>query len=581
MAEADADVDESTPPAAARLTWVTGDFLPPDARSELLGPGAPFELHLEPVLGTELTVFAQRPGSLRDFLDQAVARTPDLPFLVAGDRTWTFAQAAADIDGVARLLVDRYGIGPGERVGIVAANSPEYGLVMWAVASIGGIIASLNGWWTSAELAFGVELSSPSLITGDDRRLARLDDVELPAGVPVVRLDDLVAEARALGAVDRPVVAVDEDDPAVILFTSGTTGRPKGATLSHRNILHFARSIQLSAAIGGVLAPPDPSVEQRQFASILASPMFHVSGMIGMLISGPAMSAKQVFAPPGRWDETRHLELTVEHGITTWSGVPTQFWRLLRHEDFDSYDLSSLRSVGGGGAPFSPELIRTLNERIPGAVLGNGFGMSETVGLGTLAQGPILVMAPTSVGPAQAGCEVEIRDPDGHVVAEGEVGEIYLRSPSVFLGYWEDPASTVDVLDADRWYRTGDFGQISGGLLHLESRMRDLILRGGENIYPMEIEHRLAEHPDVDDVAVIGVDHEILGQEVKAFVIPRDGSELSAVDVQRWVGETLAAFKVPAHVEFRAELPYTESGKVVKAQLEADERERSSPAGTS
>jgi acyl-CoA synthetase (AMP-forming)/AMP-acid ligase II len=571
----------SSPSSLARLRWVGADVLPADARARLVGPGAPFELRAEPVLGTDVEVFARRPASLRQLLDAAVQRHPDLPFMVAGERSWTFAQAATEIDALARILSDRYGIGPGDRVGIVSANSPEYGLVMWAVLAAGAIVASLNGWWTSAELAFGVELSQPALIAGDERRLDRLAEAG-PFDVPIVALDHMVAEARTASPADAPVVDVDEDDPAVILFTSGTTGRPKGATLSHRGIIHFGLASQLTAAIGAALAPPQPVPEPNavpfQMASILSSPMFHVSGMLGLLMSGPAIGTKLVFAPAGRWDETTHLELTENHRITSWSGVPTQYWRLLRHPDFASYDLSSLRSVGSGGAPFPPELIRAFAERLPDIRLGNGYGMSETVGFGTLTGGPLMQVAPTSVGPAQVGGEVEIRDPLGEVVAEGEIGEIHLRNASVFLGYWDDPEATTASLDRDRWYRTGDFGRLSGGMLYLESRLRDLILRGGENVYPIEIENRLLEHPDIDDAAVIGVDHEVLGQEIKAFVVLRADGELSAADVQRWVGEGLAAFKVPAHVEFRSTLPYTDTGKVLKHELEAEEREGRRPA---
>jgi acyl-CoA synthetase (AMP-forming)/AMP-acid ligase II len=200
--------------------------------------------------------------------------------------------------------------------------------------------------------------------------------------------------------------------------------------------------------------------------------------------------------------------------------------------------------------------------------------MSETVGLGTLIGGDVMIAMPDSVGPANAGVEVEIRDADGNVAREDEVGEIHMRTASVFIGYWDDPDATAAALDAHRWYRTGDFGRIANGFLYLESRMRDMILRGGENIYPLEIEHRLVEHPDIDDAAVIGVDHPELGQEVKAFVVCRDGTEVTAAEVRAWVAEALAPFKVPAHVELRATLPYTETGKLLKHELEREERER-------
>jgi len=561
--------------AAARLSWIVGDLLPAEVRAALIGPGAPFELVVEPVQGRPHTVFARRAANLRALLDETGMTQPEATFLVDGERRWTFGEAGADIDALAGLLRHRYGIGKGDRVAIVAANSPEYGLLMWATVSIGAVVASLNGWWTGAELRYGIELATPALITGDERRLARLAEIDVPADVPVVGLTELLAEARA-ASLPPPTtgveVDVDEDDPAVILFTSGTTGRPKGATLAHRNIVNFASVNRLNAAIGAALAPPDTPAPQFPPASILSSPMFHVSGMLGILLTGPVFGTRLVFPPPGKWDPGRHLAMTEEHRVSTWSGVPTQFWRLLRHPDFPTRDLRSLRNIGSGGATFPPELVRALHEALPWVNLGNGYGMSETVGLGTLNGGPGMLAAPESVGPAQVGTLVEVRDPLGRPLPAGEVGEIHLRNASVFLGYWDDPGATAAVLDDDRWYRTGDFGRVAGGMLHLESRMRDMILRGGENIYPIEIENRLVEHPDIDDAAVIGIDHEELGQDVKAFVVARPGSTLTPAEVQRWAAETLARYKVPAHVAFLDVLPYNDAGKVLKHQLEAGER---------
>jgi acyl-CoA synthetase (AMP-forming)/AMP-acid ligase II len=573
-------VDEARPAdvASARLTWSGHTHLPDAVRDRLMGAGARFELVTETVLGEPVEVFAQRLPNLRALFDAAVSAHADEPFLVADDRRWTFAEARADIDMIAGLLVHRYGIVPGDRVAIVAANAPEFALLMWAVVSVGAVVDGLNGWWTGPELRYGIELSGPRLIVGDERRLARVPQDAVPAGVPVATLDAIVIEARAAAksGVTAVVVDVDEDDPAVILFTSGTTGRPKGATISHRSIVAFGDAIALSAEIGRHFMPPDPSVPALQSATILSSPMFHVSGMLGVFMSGPVFGTRLVFPPPGRWDEGTHLDLTVAHRISGWSGVPTQYWRLLRHPDLDAYDLSSVRTIGSGGAPFAPELIRALAERLPDARLGNGYGMSETVGLGTLIGGPAVAATPDSVGPAQPGIEVEIRDALGQVVAEGDVGEIHLRGAAVFLGYWDDPGATAAAFAEGRWYRTGDFGRVLHGMLHLNSRARDLILRGGENIYPIEVENRLVEHPDIDDAAVIGVDHEELGQEVKAFVVPRAGSGLTPGEVQRWAATCLAAFKVPAHVELRKALPYTETGKVLKHLLEAESPEADS-----
>jgi acyl-CoA synthetase (AMP-forming)/AMP-acid ligase II len=566
----------------SHLRWQGGSLLPPPIRAALVGRGALFELVTEPVLGHPHVVFVRRPRSLRQMLDAQAAATGDMPFLISPGRQWTYREAISDIDATAVLLSQRYGVTAGDRVAFVAANQAEYAIAMWAVVTLGAIVTSLNGWWSAPELEYGIGLTSPLLIAGDERRLGRLAGRSVPAGVPVRLLDQLQQEAREFAGMnvagtDTARADFTEDSPAVILFTSGTTGRPKGATLSHRNIINFAMVNRLAGAMAAAAAPavvPAAGSASQRSCSIVASPMFHVSGMIAVLITGAAFPTSLVFPAPGPWDPRTWLELTAKHGVTSWSGVPTQWWRLLRHPDIDSYDLSLVRTVGSGGAVFPPELVRELHARFPQVRLGNGYGMSETVGLGTQAGGDHFVTVPESVGPAQPTVEVQVRDSGGTILPEGEIGEICLRSPSVFLGYWNDPAATQAVLDENRWYRTGDYGRVAGGLLFLESRRRDLIIRGGENIYPIEIENRLIEHPDIDEAAVIGVDHLELGQETKAFIVRRPGSRLTEQQVREWCAAALAAFKTPATVEFRESLPYTETGKLLKHELEGEERTR-------
>jgi len=595
---------------SSHLRWPGLPQLPPQAQAALAGPGAPFEIVTEPVLGHDHQVFARRPRTLRQMLDGQAASTPDVPFLISPDRQWSYREAVEDIDATAVLLAERYGVTTGDRVAIVAANHAEYAILMWATITLGAIVTSLNGWWTGPELAYGIGLTGPRLIAGDERRLARLDGGIAPAGVPVRLLDELHREARELAGKAPDRADITEDSPAVILFTSGTTGRSKGATLSHRNVINFAMVNRLAAAAGAVATARGADGGDTPFASpgetapvgargadrraaprgensgpahgctIVSSPMFHISGLVATLITGAAFPMSLVFPAPGPWDPLTWLELAQRHKVTSLSGVPTQFWRLLRHPDLDAYDLSSVTTVGGGGAVYPPELVRELHARFPSVRLGNGYGMSESVGLGTLTGGDLFVAIPTSVGPAQATVEVQVRDELGAVLPEGEVGEICLRTPSVFLGYWDDPAATAAALDSGRWYRTGDYGRASGGLLYLESRRRDMILRGGENIYPVEIENRLIEHPDIDDAAVIGIDHPELGQEPKAFIVRRPGSDLAATQVREWCAAALAAYKVPVTVEFRDSLPYTETGKLLKQQLEREEQSRSSTERT-
>ncbi len=486
-------------------------------------------------------------------------------------KQWTYRHLIEDIDAVARLLHEEYAVRPGDRVAIVAANSAEYAIAVWGIVTVGAIVTSLNGWWTPSELQHGIELTRPVLVLGDRRRLARLQPQPDPPGPPRRELEDLVANARRYRGQPVQALDVDEDSPAVILFTSGTTGRPKGAILSHRNIVNLGLAGQLNAATGAVRAGSPPS--SARGATIVTSPMFHISGLIPVLVSVLFYRTRLVFAPPGKWDPTTYLRLTQEHAITTWTGVPTQYWRLLRHPALNEYDISSVRNVGSGGAVFAPELVRELHARIPHVQLGNGYGTSETTGIGTTAGGRAFLDHPDSVGAPSPTVEVRIVGDTGALVGEDEIGEIGIRSPSVFLGYWADPAATARCLDADRWYRTGDFGRISEGRLVLESRRRDLILRAGENIYPIEIENRLVEHVDIDDAAVIGVEDVELGQRVKAFVVVRPGAELAPTEIEDWCRVTLAPYKIPEEIEFRDALPYSVAGKLLKIELEGTGRE--------
>jgi acyl-CoA synthetase (AMP-forming)/AMP-acid ligase II len=554
-----------------RLTW-PDPTLPESVYNGLVGPGAPFEIVTEDVLGTPMQVFKNRPRSLREMLLNAAERFSDRPYVVFPERTITYGEMPMAAAAVAKTLAEKYGVGPGDRVAIAAANSVEYALTFWATTMLGGITVAMNGWWTGPEMTYALELTEPTVLLGDRRRIERLDGETPPAELPVVVFEDEFAAIEAAGAgAPVPDQPIDEDDPFLILFTSGTTGRPKGALLSHRSNIHFVWTTMTRGAEGfarAMAAGKEPDLPAGAPCMICASPYFHVSGLNCQLVMATASGMTIVYPPQGKWREDVHLELTAKHGATAWSLVPTQLWRLLSWPDLENYDLSSLKTIGGGSSVWAPELLRTLEQRLPNVRpgLGTGWGMTESNGAGTSLRSDLTYEHPDSIGQPTPTVELEVRDPaTGEALPEGEVGEICVRMGALFLGYWNNPEATKAALTEDRWYRTGDFGHIKGTLVFLEGRRQDLIIRGGENIYPAEIEVRLIEHPEITEVAVIGVDHETLGQEVKAYVVAT--APLTEAEVREFAAKSLAGYKVPTHVEFVSELPHNATGKVLKHLL--------------
>lgn len=546
--------------------WTGPERLDPAWRDGLLGPGAMFELVDDDVVGVTLPVFAQRPRSMREVLARAAVSHAGRPYLIGPERTVGFAEVPDLAARVAATLVDDHGVAPGDRVGLAGRFTVDHALTIWGAAHAGAVVAAMNPSWTGPELATATALVEPTLLVVDDDVADRLGD-RAPLDVGTIRFQDLIAAADARTGPAPAAADVHEDDPFTIIFTSGTTGTPKGATLSHRNAIQFSLAAAATSAVHSIIheIPRGPGVP----TVIASSPLFHVSGLLGQLTNAAVWGTTIVVAPPGRWDATVHLELTERHRVTSWSIVPTQLSRLIDHPELERYDLSSLEMAGGGGATFSPDLLRRAAERLPGIALALrvGYGMTETAGSATLLQPPTDDRHVASVGTPVAGTEVKILAADGSSAPDGEIGEIAVRSAQVFLGYWGDEGATAAVLDADRWYRTGDFGRLDDGYLTLESRLRDLIIRGGENIYPIEVENRLVEHPDIVDAAVVGIDHPDLGQEVRAVIVVRDGATVAPEDVRAWVGAALARYKVPALVDVVDSLPRNETGKVLKHQL--------------
>jgi acyl-CoA synthetase (AMP-forming)/AMP-acid ligase II len=542
-----------------------------ELRARLTGPGGMFEIVEETVLGERLPVFKNRPRALRELLAQSALHGAK-EHLVEGERRITFADHVRQVASLAAALRERYGIGKGDRVAILAENRVEWPLSFWATMSLGGIVAALNGWWTADEIAYGLEDSEPKLLIADRKRLARAGKV----GVPVLEIEsEFEALLRSAPDAALPEVPIDEDDPAVILYTSGTTGRPKGALASQRSIIGFVQTTTLSGAetvlaevMAGKLKPPDPA-NRPQVVFLATSPMFHLSGLYGNIVMQLALGGKLVIRP-GRFDPEALLQLIEQERITGWAALGSMGPRVATHPNLAEYDLSSMENVGFGGAPTTEATQELIRKAFPRAKsnLGIGYGSSESVAVAATIRGSDYDEHPTSTGRLVATMQVEIRDPDGKPLPEGVEGEIHIRSAYTMLGYWRKPEATKETIKPGRWLATGDIGRLENGLLYINSRARDMILRNAENVYPVEIENRLERHPTVREAAVYGIDHPEWGQEVKAVVVLEPGARPDPAELARFCGETLAAYKVPTRWELRDEpLPRNPSGKILKNVL--------------
>ncbi len=539
-----------------------------EIEDSFLSPGGYFETKEADILGEKMLVFKNRAQSLRALLVTS-AGFEDREYIVYNDRRFTFTEHIKAVASTARALKDKYDVKKGDRVAILAANNPEWIITFWAVISLGAIVTGLNGWWVAHEILYGIDDSQPKLLIGDEKRLERLKGIDVSVPVVTIETDfnDLIAYDTGASLSEEPIA---EDDPACILYTSGTTGRPKGAVNSHRNIVALI-GIQIFNALRLMqFREMDPPAAP---ASLVTSPLFHVSGLYGGAVIALATGMKTVWME-GRFDPVKAMKIIQDEKITGWGPMGTIAHRFVNHPDTSKYDLSSLTSIGSGGAPMSRELQEGIRKVFPNAApsLALGYGSTECTALATINSGEEFKQKPLSSGRPLPTVQIEIRDMNGNNVGAGVDGEIYTRSPLVMLEYWQKPDETSKTIVKGRWLATGDIGKLDEeGHLIINSRARDLILRGSENIYPVEIEHRLDAHPKVAESAVIGVDHRELGQEVKAIVVPMQGETIDIDELSSWAAETLSYFKVPTHWEIRKQsLPKNAVGKVMKHLLEEE-----------
>ena len=546
----------------------------------LCAPGAPFEMDTVPIRGVPTRVWKNAPASLAALA--AVGRSHgDATFLIYEEERVSFDawhRAVATLAAELRAL----GVTKGDRVALVSRNLPEWPVVFFAVTVLGAICVPLNAWWTGAELVYGLDNSGSKLVICDAERLARIEPhrAELPAletlivsrlaEVPpgVLRLEDLIgtsAQWPSLPDVDLPESDLAPDDPATILYTSGTTGHPKGALGTHRNLLTNILSGGYSGA-RTVLRREDSLPAPARKVILTVIPLFHATACSATLMG--AVAAGHTIVLMYKWDPVLAFGIIEREKVNMTGGVPTIAWQLLEHPERVNYDLSSIEAIGYGGAPSAPELVKKIYEEF-GALPGNGWGMTETSATVTSHSAEDYLNRPTSCGPPVAAADLEIRADDGvTLLPSGEVGELWARGPMIVAGYWNNPEASAATF-VDGWVRTGDLAWLDDeGFCFIADRAKDMLIRGGENIYSSEVENALYEHPAVTDAAVVGIPHRTLGEEPAAVVHLAPGQAASEAELQSFVRERIAAFKVPVRILFHGEtLPRNANGKILKKEL--------------
>jgi acyl-CoA synthetase (AMP-forming)/AMP-acid ligase II len=544
--------------------------------------GSPLEIEERVLTGVRRKAWKNLPPTLRSVLEHARSHGQK-EFLVYEDERVTYEAFFRATAAFAREL-QAQGVQKGDRVAILMRNLPEWPLAFYGAAAIGAVVTPLNAWWTGPELEYGLADSGAKVLIADAARWQRiephraslpgLDHVLVSRGAEpaagTVRLEDLIgapASWAALPNADLPEVAIDPDDEATILYTSGTTGQPKGALGTHRNLTTNILSVGYSnarAALRRGEAPPEPQPR----TALMVIPLFHCTALSAMLMG--TMVAGHTIIFMRKWDPLEAMAIIERERVQMTGGVPTIAWQLLEHPERHRFDLSSLETVSYGGAPAAPELVKKIWEEF-GALPGNGWGMTETTATVTSHVGEDYLNRPDSAGPPVPISDLKIMSPDGErELPLGEVGELWAKGPQIVQGYWNKPEATAATF-VDGWVRTGDLARLDEeGFCYIVDRAKDMVIRGGENIYSIEVENVLFDHPAVMDAALIGLPHRTLGEEPAAVVQLAPGMSATEEELKAWVRERLAVFKTPVRVAFLPDpLPRNANGKILKQELKA------------
>ncbi len=574
-----------TEPTVAARPWPALSLAEADAL--MTAPGAPFEMQTRRIGGVVLRTWKNGPQTFRDTFLLARSFGPERTFLVFEEERVDFEAFARAAITLAHDLIAN-GVVKGDRVALAMRNLPEWPVAFFGAILAGAIVTPLNAWWTGSELAYGLIDSGAKVAILDSQRLQRLGEhladcpdleriyvareLEEVAHPRVIKLEKVIGAPTSWRDLpDRPMpdVAIDPEDDATIFYTSGTTGNPKGALGTHRagatNVLCLAYS-QARAFVRRGETPPAPDPAAPQQRGLVSIPFFHVTGCMALLCPAMAMGAMLVMLR--KWDAEQAMAVIERERITRAGGVPTIAWQLLEHPARDKYDLSSLQSISYGGAPAAPELVRRMRELFPNSLPGTGWGMTETSATFTHHSGEDYQNRPDSCGPALPIGDLKVVGANGAALPPGQVGELMARGPNVVKAYWNKPEASAKTFQ-DGWVLTGDLARLDEeGFCYIVDRAKDMIIRGGENIYSAEVEAVLYEHPDVLDAALVPIPHRTLGEEPGAVVTLRAESNAGEKDLQGFVAERLAAFKVPVRILFAPDLlPRNANGKILKGEL--------------
>ena len=549
------------------------------AWNELTAPGQLFEVETVEVRGSPMRSYALAPGSLRDIW-LGTAGYADREYLIYQDERCTYSQAQEFTASIANWL-SQQGVQPGDRVAIAMRNYPEWMLAYWAVVSMGAVAVGMNAWWVPQEMHFALKDSTPKVMICDKERLIRFGEIseDFPdLVVTAVRLtdeapDNVVDWAEVINTqAVMPDVAIDPDDDACIFYTSGTTGTPKGAQLTHRgcvaNVMNigFAQAVQ-RAALGKAGIKPTGSMETDAVnVALVATPLFHVTGNNCVAQSIAAAGGKLIHMY--KWDAAEALRIIETEQVTAFSAVPMMSREMLIHPDFTVRDTSSLKSMGGGGAAVQPDLTKKMDEAMEDTAPSAGYGMTETCGIISALSGEYLVDRPASVGRALPTFEAKCVDDAGNAVAQGQTGELWVRGACVIKGYVNRPEATAETI-TDGWLHTGDIAYLDeDDFIFLVDRAKDMVLRGGENVYCAEVENALFAQDSVAECAVFAVDDERLGEEVAAAIYLKEGASTEVSAIREQLKTTLASYKIPRYIWLLDEpLPRNANGKFIKREI--------------